>query len=78
LGYSQNFVFAEGVLARAERYVRAVEMLAGLTGNVYPIDVPKSMKQLLPTGFIPSLHGTVTRWDFAVFRRDPFHLVSDG
>ena len=53
------------------------EMLAGLTGHIYPIDFPKSVKQFLPAGFISSLHGTATVGDFTVLRWDPFHIGSD-
>lgn len=54
------------------------EVLAGLTGNVYPIDVPESMVQFIPAGFVPALYGTTARRDFAIPRRDPFHIGSDG
>jgi hypothetical protein len=53
-------------------------MLASLTGNVYPIDISKSVIQFIPSGFVPALYGTTTGRDFAVLRWDPFHLGSDG
>lgn len=54
------------------------EMLAGLTGDVYPIDIPESMVQFIPAGFVPALDGTTAGRDFAVPRGDPFHVGSDG
>jgi len=53
-------------------------MLAGLTGDVYPIDIPESMVQFIPAGFVPALDGTTAGRDFAVPRGDPFHVGSDG
>jgi hypothetical protein len=54
------------------------EMLAGLTGHIYPADFTKSMIQFLPIRFVPALYGMATGWDFAVTRWDPFHIGGDG
>lgn len=75
---AQNFVFTSDVLVGAKRYIRASEMLAGLTGHIYPTDVRKSMIQFLPTSFVPALYRTTTGWDFTVLGWDPFHIGSDG
>ena len=53
-------------------------MLAHLTGHIYIFDPRESMIQLLPTRFVPTLHGTAIRWNLAVPRWDPFHLGGDG
>jgi len=54
------------------------EMLAGLTGHIYPTNVSKSVMQFLPTSFIPALYRTTTGRDFTVLRWDPLHIGTDG
>jgi len=75
---AQYLVFLEGVFLGVKRYVRASEMLAGLTGHIYSINIPKSVIQFRPVGFVPTLHGTPTGWDITISRWDPFHVGSDG
>jgi len=75
---AQDLVFTDDVLVGAKRYVRASEMLAGLTGHIYSIDVSESMIQFLPIRFISTLYRTATGRDFTVLRWDPLHIGSDG